>query len=52
MRRDKLEAERREGERLSEARRIEATRPFLEKQLDLYAEAARVCARIVRARRR
>ena len=48
-RRDKLEAERREGERLSEARRIEATRPFLEKQLDLYAEAARVCARIASA---
>lgn len=40
-RRDKREAERREGERLSEARRIEATRPLLEKQLDLYAEAAR-----------
>lgn len=48
-RRDKLETERREGERLSEARRIEATRPFLEKQLDLYAEAARVCARIASA---
>ena len=48
-RRDKLEAERREGERLSEARRIEATRPFLEKQLDLYAEAARVCVRIASA---
>ncbi|MEG3792423.1 hypothetical protein V1318_20070 [Lysobacter sp. CCNWLW3] len=45
-RRDQWQAQQREGERLSEARRIEATRPFLEKQLELYAEAARVCARI------
>ena len=48
-RRDQLDAQRREGERQSEARRIQATRPFLEKQLELYAEAARVCARIASA---
>ncbi|KQZ66209.1 MULTISPECIES: hypothetical protein [unclassified Lysobacter] len=48
-RRDQLQAQRQEGERLAEARRIEATRPFLEKQLELYAEAARVCARIASA---
>lgn len=49
--RDKLEARQRQNERWSDARRIEATRPFLEKQLELYAEAARVCARIASAER-
>ncbi len=41
-RRDKLASEERENDRLVQTRRIEATRPFLEKQLMLYAEAARV----------
>lgn len=48
-RRDQLQALREQSERQAEARRIEATRPFLEKQLELYAEAARVCARIASA---
>jgi hypothetical protein len=45
-RRDKLQAEERESERLAEARRVEATRPFLEKQLTLYGEAALICAKL------
>jgi hypothetical protein len=31
---------------VAEARRVESTRPFLEKQLALYAEAALICARL------
>ena len=45
-RQDKIRADERDAERLAEARRIESTRPFLEKQLALYAEAALTCARI------
>ena len=44
--RDKLFADERDQERYAQTRRIEATRPFLEKQLALYGEAARVCAQI------
>lgn len=44
--RDKLEAAERENERAAHTRKVEATRPFLEKQLILYSEAARVCAQI------
>jgi len=43
---DKIRAEEREAEHLTEARRVESTRPFLEKQLALYGEAALVCARL------
>ncbi len=35
-----------ESERLQESRRIEATKPFLEKQLALYTEATKVAAKI------
>lgn len=35
-----------EAERYAESRRIEATKPFLEMQLELYTEAARVTSRI------
>jgi len=44
--RDKRRSEHRDAERLAETRRIEATRPFLEKQLVLYGEAALICGRI------
>jgi hypothetical protein len=35
-----------ENERLAESRRVEATKPFLERQLKLYTEAAQVAALI------
>jgi len=35
-----------EAERLAESRRIEATKPFLERQLTLYVEASQVAAKI------
>ena len=35
-----------EAERLAESRRIEATKPFLERQLRLYTEASQVTAKI------
>lgn len=47
--RDKLDAIARENERLAQTRRVEATRPFLERQLELYSEAARVCAQLASA---
>lgn len=43
---DRIAAEERARSQSAEARRIEATRPFLETQLKLYSEATRVCARI------
>ena len=39
-----LERERLESERLSETRRIEATKPFLERQLTLYTDVSKVAA--------
>ncbi len=45
-RQDKVTADELEAGRLAQTRRIEATRPFLERQLELYGEAARVCAQI------
>jgi hypothetical protein len=45
-RKDKLSADERDQERYAQTRKVEATRPFLEKQLALYAEAARVCAQL------
>lgn len=44
--REKLAAIERENERAAQTRRVESTRPFLERQLALYSEAARVCAQI------
>lgn len=41
-----LAAQERESQRLSETRRIEATRPFLDRQLTLYTEASQVAARL------
>lgn len=41
-----LEARKHETARLVETRRIEATKPFLERQLTLYAEATRVAAQV------
>ena len=41
-----LEAQKQESARLGEARRIEATKPFLERQLALYAEATRIAAQV------
>jgi hypothetical protein len=44
--REELEVRRVEAERLAETRRIEATKPFLDRQLALYSEAARVAAQV------
>lgn len=41
-----LEARTQENTRLIETRRIEATKPFLERQLTLYAEATKVAAQV------
>lgn len=41
-----LAAQERESQRLSETRRIEATRPFLDRQLALYTEASQVVAKL------
>lgn len=41
-----LEARNQENTRLTETRRIEATKPFLERQLMLYAEATKVAAQV------
>jgi len=41
-----LEARKHESARQVETRRIEATKPFLERQLALYAEATRVAAQV------
>lgn len=43
---DGIAAAERARQATTESRRIEATRPFLEKQLALYSEATCVCARI------
>ncbi len=40
------EREAAEAQRMAETRRIEATRPYLDKQLELYTEATRVTATI------
>jgi hypothetical protein len=44
--RKQLERERVEAARYAETRRIEATRPFLERQLKLYTEASQVAAKL------
>ena len=41
-----LEAQKQESARLVETRRIEATKPFLERQLALYAEATKIAAQV------
>ncbi len=41
-----LEARKEESARLVETRRIEATKPFLERQLALYAEATKIAAQV------
>ena len=41
-----LQARVRESEHLVETRRIEATKPFLERQLALYAEATKIAAQV------
>ena len=41
-----LEARKVESTRLVETRRIEATKPFLERQLALYAEATKIAAQV------
>ena len=41
-----LEAGKRESERLVETRKIEATKPFLERQLALYAEVTKIAAQV------
>ena len=42
----KLLAQKNDAERTAETRRIEATRPYLDKQLELYTEATKVTATI------
>ena len=44
--RDDLAARKLESELLIETRRIEATKPFLERQLTLYSEATKVAAQV------
>jgi hypothetical protein len=41
-----LEARKQESQRLVETRRIEATKPFLERQLTLYAEATKIASQV------
>jgi hypothetical protein len=41
-----LEARKQESQRLVETRRIEATKPFLERQLALYAEATKIASQV------
>ncbi|WP_148714019.1 hypothetical protein [Chitinolyticbacter meiyuanensis] len=41
-----LEVRRLEAERLAETRRIEATKPFLDRQLTLYSEATKVASQV------
>jgi hypothetical protein len=41
-----LEARKQESQRLVKTRRIEATKPFLERQLALYAEATKIASQV------
>ena len=49
-RRSEIDQREQADQRIAETRRVEATKPFLERQLRLYTEAAQVAARIATSR--